>query len=357
MTYRRTTRTTFAIALGLAVVAGACSDKQDVGKGVNTDLKSKLNELSTTTTVDPNATTTTVKVNAINTTATTAPKVVATTATTVKQTTTTIDTAFPVGINSDNSGKNQFDPNAIGPIRINGLVRFTNNDTKVRSVVSVDGGFRSPDLQPGQSWVYKATKSSASSNGGVFHLVDGTRQLRHRDAAGRLMRGTLVRVGALLLLAASLAGCGNGKVEGTLGNKVKQLESPAPPPDMLGLTPQSEDVSKLISTVSDLYVNAVSIYSLRKDDVVQATLQISRFNSKARPNDPDFRKALVTNLGGSEGTPTTVGKDTVFITQGTRQRVAVWFRSKNVFILTTRDDYDMPRALLRESLQIGEVAK
>jgi hypothetical protein len=174
VTYPRTTRTTFAVALGLALVAGACSDKQNVGAGVNTDLKSKLNELSTTTTVDPKATTTTVKVNAINTTATTA-KPVATTATTVKATTTTVDTSFPVGINSDNSGKNQFDPNQIGPIRVNGLVKFTNNDTKVRSVVSVDGGFKSPDLQPGQSWIYKAAKSSAAANGGVFHLTDGTR--------------------------------------------------------------------------------------------------------------------------------------------------------------------------------------
>jgi predicted small secreted protein len=171
------------------------------------------------------------------------------------------------------------------------------------------------------------------------------------------MRRTAARAAALLLVAASLTACGGGKVQGTLGRNVKQLDSPAPAPEILGLKAQSEDVSKLISTVSDLYVNAVSIYSLRKDDVVQATLQISRFNAKARPNDPEFRKTLVTNLGGSEGTPTTVGKDTVFITQGTRQRVAVWFRAKTVFILTTRDDYDMPRALLRESLQIGEVAK
>ena len=177
MTYRSTTLTAFSCALGLAVIAGACSDKTNVGQGLNTDLKSKLNELSTTTTVDPNATTTTVKSVALNTTTpSTTPKVVVvTTATTVQQTTTTIDTSFPVGINSDNSGKNQFDPNQIGPIRVGGRVKFTNNDTKVRSVVSQDGGFRSPDLQPGQSWVYTATKSSSGVAGGVFHLIDGTR--------------------------------------------------------------------------------------------------------------------------------------------------------------------------------------
>jgi hypothetical protein len=168
------------------------------------------------------------------------------------------------------------------------------------------------------------------------------------------MRRSVARAAALVVIAGSLAACGGSKVQGTLGRNVKTLDAPAPAPEILGLKAQPEDVSKLISTV---YVNAVSIYSLRKDDVVQATLQISRFNSKARPNDPEFRRTLVTNLGGSEGTPTTVGKETVFITQGTRQRVAVWFRAKNVFILTTRDDYDMPRALLRESLLIGEAGQ
>lgn len=177
MTNRSTFRATLLIAAGLAVFATACSDKQEVGTGVNTDIKGKLNELSTTTSVDPNATTTTVKVVDINTTApTTAKPVATTTATTARATTTTADLAFPVSINGDKSGKQQFEPNSIGPIRVGGKVRFTNNDPdKVRSVVSQDGGFRSPDLAPGESWVYTATKSSSGSSGGVFHLIDGTR--------------------------------------------------------------------------------------------------------------------------------------------------------------------------------------
>jgi hypothetical protein len=170
------------------------------------------------------------------------------------------------------------------------------------------------------------------------------------------MRSTLVRLAALVVSAAVLAACGGGRVQGTLGKNVRGLASPAPPDQLLGLTAQAEDVSKLVATENDLYIDGISIYSLRKDEVVQATLQISHFNAKARPNDPEFRKTLVTNLGGSEGTPTTVGKYTVFITQGAQKRVAVWFRGKVVFILTTRDDYDMPRALLRESLLIGEPA-
>ena len=177
MSYRSTTRTTLLLAVALAFFAAACSDKQDVGKGIDTGVKGKLNELSTTTTVDPNVTTTTVKVNAINTTAPAAtPKPTAAPVTTgARQTTTTADVSFPVGINSDNSGKNQIDPNQIGPIRVGGKVRFTNNDTKVRSIVSQDGGFRSPDLQPGQSWVFTATKPSSGTSDGSFHLIDGTR--------------------------------------------------------------------------------------------------------------------------------------------------------------------------------------
>jgi hypothetical protein len=167
------------------------------------------------------------------------------------------------------------------------------------------------------------------------------------------MRRSFARAGAIVLVAAALAGCGDSAVRGTAGTRVKPLDDPAPPTELSGLTAQPEDVSKLIATENDLYVDAVSIYSLRREDVVQATLQISRFNDKARPNDEKFRSALVANLGGTEGTPTTVGKDTVFITQGKSQRVAVWFRNKTFFILTTRDDFDMPRSLLRETLQIG----
>lgn len=163
----------------------------------------------------------------------------------------------------------------------------------------------------------------------------------------------LARAAAIVLVGAALAGCGGGRIDGTPGQAVKPLQSPAPPDQILDLRTQSEDVKKLVSTLSDLYVSEIAIYSLRRDDVVQATLQISRFNSKARPGKPAFRRAMVAQIGGSEGTPTMLGKETVFITQGTQKQVAVWFRGRTVFILTTRDDYDMPRALLREALRVG----
>jgi plastocyanin len=175
VTHRRTPSVVVVAALSLGLVAGACSDKSSVGQGLNTDISSKLNELSTTTTLNPDATTTTIKINALNPTTTATPRTTVAPVTTVKQTTTTtIDTSFQVGINGDSSGKNQFDPNQI-QVRVNGLVKFTNNDSKPRSVVSQDGAFRSPDIAPGQSWTYKATKSSAGVAGGVFHLTDGTR--------------------------------------------------------------------------------------------------------------------------------------------------------------------------------------
>lgn len=173
MIHRRTTAAVL-LAASLGLVASACSDTQDVGSGVNTGVKGKLNELSTTTTVDPAATTTTAPALGLTTTTAKAPvttvaKTVATTATTaVKATTTTVDRSFQVGINGDKSGKSQFDPNNIA-VRANGLITFTNNDSVVRSVFSSEAGFRSPDIPPGGTYVYKAVKV------GTFQLKDGTR--------------------------------------------------------------------------------------------------------------------------------------------------------------------------------------
>ena len=86
---------------------------------------------------------------------------------------------------------------------------------------------------------------------------------------------------------------------------------------------------------------------------MQATLQIARFNAAARPEDEEFREGLVQNLGGTAGIPTRVGEELVYITQGAKQQVAAWFRGKDMYVLTMRQEFEQPRALLREALEVG----
>ena len=47
-----------------------------------------------------------------------------------------------------------------------------------------------------------------------------------------------------------------------------------------------------------------------------------------------------------------LGTDTVYLTTGTKQSIAVWFKDRYLFVLATRADYDEPRTLLRKALEI-----
>ena len=40
------------------------------------------------------------------------------------------------------------------------------------------------------------------------------------------------------------------------------------------------------------------------------------------------------------------------ITTGTKQSIAMWFKGRYLFVLSTRADYDEPRTLLRKALEI-----
>ena len=40
------------------------------------------------------------------------------------------------------------------------------------------------------------------------------------------------------------------------------------------------------------------------------------------------------------------------LTTGTKQQISIWFRDRYMFVLSVRDDYLQPRALLRAALEI-----
>ncbi|HVM09014.1 MAG TPA: hypothetical protein VM345_11155 [Acidimicrobiales bacterium] len=134
------------------------------------------------------------------------------------------------------------------------------------------------------------------------------------------------------------------------------LKDPAPPSTMAGLEVVPENVTDQIAQVDNQYLAATALYSVRQDNKAVATLQISRFNKHARLDEEEFREGFVTNLGGQRGVPIRVGDQDVKFTQGNLQRISVWFRDELVFVLTTRDDFDRPRTLLREAVDIGDAS-
>lgn len=172
-----------------------------------------------------------------------------------------------------------------------------------------------------------------------------------------------LRVGAAaaaLAAVLALTGCGDPSIaeEGTPSEKVEPLELTSLPPTILDLAVKPEDSKETLTRTKDrTYFDKVSLYSLRQvagpqKDLVQATLQVGLFNKDARPDDPDFRAAILTQLGGSTPQRLQLGEDEVHITKGQQQSVAVWFRGDYVFILSTRQDFDRPRALVRAMLQV-----
>lgn len=170
--------------------------------------------------------------------------------------------------------------------------------------------------------------------------------VRHRLARGLVL--------PMLLVALVAGGCNSASAGGRRGEDVKALEDPAPPSTLGGLEVVPEDIAEQIATVDDQYLEAIALYSIRDGQKAVATLQIVQFNDDARLDDEEFRDGFVTNLGGQRGVPIRVGDQPVQVTQGNLQRISVWFRGDLAFVLNTREDFERPRTLLREAVEIGE---
>lgn len=161
-------------------------------------------------------------------------------------------------------------------------------------------------------------------------------------------------LGAVLAAAVALAGCArsDASVEPTPGQAVKAVEIPNLPGDLLGLKLAPEDVTEDLARVPSAFIDSLSLYSLRKDDLVMATLQVSRFNDGADVKADRFRQTVVNQIGSTAPRTVRLGGETVYLTTGTKQSIGVWFKGRYLFVLATRGDYDEPRTLLRKALEI-----
>jgi hypothetical protein len=161
-------------------------------------------------------------------------------------------------------------------------------------------------------------------------------------------------LGAVVAAALALAACArsDASVAPTPGKAVKALEIPNLPADLLGLKIAKEDVSQDLAKVPKAFVDSLALYSLRHNDLVMATLQVSRFNDGADIGAEKFRQTVVNQIGSSAPRTVRLGGETVYLTTGTKQSIGVWFKGRYLFVLATRGDYDEPRTLLRRALEI-----
>lgn len=166
--------------------------------------------------------------------------------------------------------------------------------------------------------------------------------------------GRRVLAAVLLVVVLGGAACGSdggASAEGIEGKDIKPLDDQVLPDEVLGLRVSREDVRDALTDAGSSYVEAAALFGFRREELLQATLQASRLGEEARPEDPDFRSVVVNQIGGVRAQQVRVGDHDVYLTRGSRQRIAVWFTGDQFFILSTREDFDQPRTLLRRVLE------
>lgn len=161
------------------------------------------------------------------------------------------------------------------------------------------------------------------------------------------MRKLLV-AGALCALA--VTSCGGGKVEQSAAASPAQINLPA---QVLGLKVQPENISAKLTQIKRPYVDSVAVFSLRDGDLLRASLQASRFNSAARPKDPEFIGTIVSTIGGSAAQQFRVSGEDVYATTASDQIVFSWFKGRGMFVLAIQKDFQFPRTLLRRLIESG----
>jgi hypothetical protein len=161
-----------------------------------------------------------------------------------------------------------------------------------------------------------------------------------------------VAVAVALAVATTLAACGGSSGSSAGAARIKSLSGDAVPAKVLDLTVAQEDVHEALAQVSRSYLDATSIYSFRSSDLLQATLQLSRFLSSTRYRSAKFQGTLVNQIGSTAPTLVRVGDTNVYLTAGNQQRIAVWFHGRYMFVLATREDFPTPRTLLRQLLEV-----
>jgi hypothetical protein len=163
---------------------------------------------------------------------------------------------------------------------------------------------------------------------------------------------TLVVAAGLALGSLGLTACGDSAADDISETSSKPPEVQLPS-KLLGLNVGSEDIKSEITETDQPYIDSVGLFSFRQGkNLLQATLQISRFTPEADAESNDFRGAIISRIGTTNPREIRVGDREVFLTSGRNQVVFIWFEERGFFVLTARRDYSFPRTLLRRLLDL-----
>lgn len=126
------------------------------------------------------------------------------------------------------------------------------------------------------------------------------------------------------------------------------------PASLQGLHVQRENVTAtLAQDKRSLWVDEVSLYSLRRGKELQGTLEVARFRTSAPWRSADFQASLAGQLGTSTPVVARLGGRRVFITTTRGLALATWFRNGWMLILGVRTSYATPKDLIRDALEMS----
>lgn len=166
------------------------------------------------------------------------------------------------------------------------------------------------------------------------------------------MRRRSLAVAAIALGLLTAACGGNADVQRADARAVAPLDADSLPAQLLGLQIKREDIADVLDGTKRPYLDKAGLYSLREGDTLQATLQIGHFAKGVDHTSPKFREKLLTTVGSGSVRALRLSGERVYLTTGDRQQVALWFHGANLLVLSTREEYGTPRALLRAALEL-----
>ena len=123
-----------------------------------------------------------------------------------------------------------------------------------------------------------------------------------------------------------------------------------PPSKLNGLTVKQEQIGKPGPRSGRDYLVNVRLYSLRAKKQLEGTLQIGRFRDDA-PTTLSFHREIASDIGTAVAREHRIGGTPVFVTRGKRLGIAVWFRDRDMFVLSIREGYREPKSLIRAALK------
>lgn len=155
---------------------------------------------------------------------------------------------------------------------------------------------------------------------------------------GRTSARRLALSAAALCLAGGLA-CGSGSaafVDPFPGSERIAV------PDRLGELDVvlEKDATKELGAVSTerTYVDEGWVYGLRLADELKAIYQVIRLTADARPQDLEFRRDVLGQIGGTLERPERIDSTLVYEGSSGEQRMFMWFEGRYLQVLIIRDE-------------------